>query len=629
MARRNINWQRFLRRDSRYLLLCWDVVSAAVSYSFACRLSLGAEIPPAIRLALWQSIPWVMVGRSLASVALGGVRLSWRHASAVDSFRLLLIGTFGSVFVAMSLLWIAGLQFPAGIIVIDWLLTMAFLGASRYGPRMILESRHRVKQLGKRVLVIGAGDAGAMLVREMLNNTRLGYVPVGFLDDDPRKVGLQIHQLPVLGSCAELAEIACDTLADEVVLAIPSATRQQFERILDHVKASPLPFKTLPSTRDVLEGQAHLRQLRPLVIEDLLGRELTRIDTRPLHKFLGGRRVLITGAAGSIGSELARQIAAFGPEELVTLDRNETDLYYLELALRKAHPGLRLFPVLADIMDRPRMASVLEQHRPEIVFHAAAYKHVPMMEVNASEALKVNVLGTTQVVELLMTYGVEALVFISTDKAVNPLSVMGMTKRLAEKIVLSSNGGALRAVSVRFGNVLGSNGSVLPLFQKQIAEGGPVTVTHPEATRYFMTIAEAVELVLMAGSMGRGGETFVLDMGEPVKILSVAQHLIHLSGLEPDRDIKIEFVGLRPGEKLHEELVGITEELLPTVHEKIRMIPPNGGGSKKIAAFVTSLRHLLQEGNDGAVIQYLREILSELNRDDRVGYSPTPVAVGG
>ncbi len=622
MPKRLSNWNHLLKRRSQWVLVGCDAVSAAIAFPLSCWLSLGGAVPPEIRLALWQSLPSVVAGRALVSLALGGPRISWRYASVADLFRLLLIGTFGSAFVATSLLGMSDLRFPVGIIVMDWLLTMAFLGASRYGPRMILVLRSHVGPSGKRVLVVGAGDGGAMLVREMQNNTRLGYVPVAFLDDDPHKVGLEIHQVPVLGSCADLPEVARGYDIGEVVLAIPSATKREFEQILAHVKPSRLPFKTLPPTRDILDGQAHVRQLRPVQIEDLLGREPTRIDTGPVRAFLGGRRVLITGAAGSIGSELARQIAAFEPEVLVILDRNESDLYYAELALRKAHPHLALVPAVADILDSPRMASLLEQHRPQIVFHAAAYKHVPVMEGNPSEAVKVNVLGTAQLVELLPTYGTEAVVFISTDKAVDPVSVMGMSKRLGEVVVLSLSGGPVRPVAVRFGNVLGSNGSVVPLFQRQIAEGGPVTVTHPEVTRYFMTISEAVQLVLMAASLGRGGEIFVLDMGKPVKILDLARHLIQLSGLEPERDIQIEFVGLRPGERLHEELVGDNEDLLPTAHEKIRMIRPNGSDPHQIAALVALLRHVIQGEKNEAVVQQLKQIVAELNGDGRAANHP-------
>ena len=606
---------RMINGYAQYVLLICDAVTAAVAYPLACWLSLGGDLPATIRLAVWQGILWVAAGRTLVSVTLGGGRLSWRYADIVDLSRILLIGTSGSVFVAIGLLQMPDLRFPVGIIVTDWLLSMAFLGASRYGLRVILASRMRVGPSAKRILVVGAGDAGVMLVREMRNNTSLGYVPVGFLDDDPRKVGLQIHRVRVLGSCADLPEVARDTRADAVVLAIPSAAKSEFERILAHVRASRLPFKTLPPTRDILDGYAHLRQLRPVQIEDLLGREPTRIDTGPVRRLVGGRRVLITGAAGSIGSELARQIAAFEPELLVILDRNETDLYSVELGLRRAYPHLRLLPSVADILDRTRVSSLLDKHRPQIVFHAAAYKHVPVMEANPSEAVKVNVLGTALLVELLKTYGTEVLVFISTDKAVEPVNVMGMTKRLGEMIVLALSGGIVRPEVVRFGNVLASNGSVVPLFQRQIAEGGPVTVTHPEVTRYFMTIPEAVQLVLMAASLGRGGEIFVLDMGKPVKILNLARQLIQLSGLEPERDIRIEFVGLRPGEKLHEELVGCNENLVPTAHEKIRVIHPNGPDPQRIAALIGQIRQVAQCEKDEDVTQQLKQIVAELHGD--------------
>jgi len=464
--------------------------------------------------------------------------------------------------------------FPRSVLVIDAVLTVMLIGGVRFALRAVRESR-RPQHGGprpRRVLIVGAGDAGEMLLREMHNNPGLGYLPVGFLDDDAHKTGFHIHGVPVLGTTAALSEVLARHPADELIIAIPSATRDQVQDIVNRCVGTRLPFKILPAIA-ALSGRVQLSQVRPVHVEDLLGREPVHLDATAIRAEIAGRRVLITGAGGSIGSELARQIAGYDPASITLLERGENALFLIEQELRRRHPSLDVRPRVADIREHDDLAAAFREAAPELVYHAAAFKHVPMMESHLCHAVHNNVFGTRNVAELCAEHGAQ-LVLISTDKAVSPNNVMGATKRLAEQLVLGlSRQHGRRFVAVRFGNVLGSNGSVVPLFTSQIADGGPVTVTHPEATRYFMTIPEAVQLVLQAAVLEEArGRVVMLEMGQPVKIVDLARNLIRLSGLEPDVDIPIIFTGLRPGEKLHEQLTSDAEETVRTRFEKIRIV---------------------------------------------------------
>src|SRR5262249_27376099 len=459
--------------------------------------------------------------------------------------------------------------YPRSVLLLDMALTILATGGARFAVRAYTEG---VKSYAaqKRTLIVGAGDAGSGIVRELQRNPNLDYKPVGFLDDNPSKKGIKIHGVKVLGETSALAEMIEQHAVSCVMIAIPSATGEQIQQIIGRCRECRVDFKILRPVADRIHRPHLVNQLRSVRVEDLLGRAPVHLDVEAIEQKFHHKVVLITGAAGSIGSELVRQVARFAPEKVVLFDRSENDLFKIGIELSAELPGLQFVPVVGDILDVSLLRDVFALHHPDTVFHAAAYKHVPMMERNCFQAITNNVFGTYNVALVAKQYGAEQFVLISSDKAVNPTNIMAATKRVAELIVLGLEKTRTQFRAVRFGNVLGSNGSVLPVFEQQIARGGPVTVTHPDATRYFMTIPEAAQLVLQASAMGRGGEIFVLDRGEPMKITDLAANLIRLSGLEPERDIQITFTGLRPGEKLFEELSLEGERIKPTAHEKIR-----------------------------------------------------------
>lgn len=463
---------------------------------------------------------------------------------------------------------------PDTVLIIDWAATIALVGGMRFLVRIVREGSRPVSPAGlTRVLIVGAGNAGEGVLRELYRLPVERYHVVGFVDDDPRKRGIRIHGVPVLGDIGDLAEVAKKQNAEEVVIALPQPKRDELRRIIEVCKGQKLTFRIVPGVADLIEGRIDVSRLREVDINDLLGREPVSLNDEEIGSFLTGKIVLVTGAGGSIGSELCRQVAAFRPGRLVLLEQAENNLFHIDRELERSHPRLKRAAVVADVCDRQRLEGVFEEHGPNVVFHAAAHKHVPMMEINPGEAIKNNVFGTKNVADMACRFGSDGFVLISTDKAVNPTSIMGCTKRVAEMYcqALSASGKCetTKYVVVRFGNVLGSAGSVVPIFRDQIAKGGPVTVTHPEMRRYFMTIPEATQLVLQAGTMGQGGQTMLLDMGEPVKIVDLARDMITLSGYRPDEDIEIEFLGIRPGEKLFEELRTTGEDVLPTHHSKI------------------------------------------------------------
>ena len=497
----------------------------------------------------------------------------WRYAGLHDMVRLMravLVKTVTLVVV----LYAAGIVGQSrAVLIISTLVLLLLAGALRLAPRFHLEFlRMPRRREGRRALIIGAGDTGEALLRELRKAQKRELDPIGFVDDDPEKRGMKIHGIAVLGTSEALAGLIADYRIQEVVIAVPGASGGALRRLFEICRASGAQFRTVPTRGELDRGAARISQLRRVELEDLLGRQVISLDQQRLRDVIRGRRVLVTGAAGSIGREIARQVAAYEPEGLYLVDRNENSMFYLEADLKAAHPLLALHTVIADILDEMRMDRVFERVRPAIVLHAAAFKHVPLMEANPCEAVKNNVLATWRLAERAARQGVERFIYISTDKAVRPSSVMGATKRLGERLVKGMAGDGTRFIAVRFGNVMGSDGSVIPTFRRQIAAGGPVTVTHPEATRFFMTIPEAVQLVLTAGAMGEGGETFLLRMGSPVRIVDLARNLIELSGLQPDVDVKIVFTGLRPGEKLHEELQSDDEQAVGTSNEKIMVL---------------------------------------------------------
>jgi FlaA1/EpsC-like NDP-sugar epimerase len=511
-------------------------------------------------------------------VAAGLYRRMWRFAGLVDFQRLLLAtgmaGIIGFVVGgwALPVLGVIPVRVPLSILALDALLTTALTAFPRFMTRLFTRrALHALSgQPPRRVLIAGAGAAGDLVARDLLAHPSTGMLPVGFLDDSPTKQGLRLQGLPVLGRLPDLARVAADHGVDEVIIAMPSATGQVIRAVLESAQAVKVPARTVPSLKEVMSGRLRVTSLRPVQIEDLLRREPVQTAMDQVRALIRGRRVLVTGAGGSIGSELCRQIVDAGPSRLILLGHGENSIFTINAELQGRCAAGVVVPVIADVRDTGRILDVMRMHRPAIVFHAAAHKHVPLMEWNVPEAVSNNVLGTRNLLEAAAESGVAHFVLVSTDKAVKPTSVMGATKRVAELLVQDcAERHGRNYFSVRFGNVLGSRGSVVPNFLQQIEAGGPVTVTHPEMRRYFMTIPEAVQLVLQATVLGQGGDVFVLDMGEPIKIVDLARDLIRLSGLEVGRDIDIKFTGVRPGEKLYEELFFGSEMASPTPHPKI------------------------------------------------------------
>ncbi len=503
----------------------------------------------------------------------------WSYSSIPEFFlvgKAVTLSTLIIWFFALSAQSLHMLPFPTpkAIGIIDWLLNILGLGGWRFAIRFRREwviSRSNAKNaVKKRLLIIGAGEAGSIIIREIFKELPSNYLTVGFIDDDPCKQGHSLHGIPILGTRKDIPRLIQQYDIEEIIIALPSASRQDIREILAMCQQATAHILMVPPVTEIIRGTVSMKQLRDVQIEDLLGREPVRVDLAAIAQYLNKERILITGAGGSIGSEICRQVARFQPEVLLLLGRGENSIFEIEQELTANFPQLPKISIIADIRDRAKLIQVFETYHPTVVFHAAAHKHVPLMELAPDEAVKNNVFGTKNLAELADEYKCKRFVLISTDKAVNPSSVMGATKRVAELIIQDlSTRSRTKFMAVRFGNVLGSRGSVIPFFRNQIARGGPITVTDPEITRYFMTIPEASQLVIQAGALGQGGEIFILDMGEPIKIVDLARELIRLSGFAPDKDIKIEFTGLRPGEKMYEELMTSEEGVRTTRHERI------------------------------------------------------------
>jgi len=516
---------------------------------------------------------------SLATFYVYGLyRGMWRFVGMHDLLAVIKATTIGSILIT-GILYLFGTinSYPRSIIIMNWFIVIVLIGGSRFAYRLYYESWLKLGHAGKRcsgenVLIVGSGSAGEALLREIINNYCLSYNPVGLVDDNRSKRNLTVHGYRVLGNTREIPKIVKEHYVSKIFIAIPSATPQARRRIMLYCKKTGLMIKTLPGVGDLLNGRVKVQMLRDFQIDDLLGREPIKLDTASIKEFLRDKTVMITGAGGSIGSELCRRVASFSPRKLILFERAEYNLYHIQMNLMELFPNVDISAVIGDVQNQDNVERALSRYMPEVIFHAAAYKHVPLMEMNPVEALRNNVLGTWTVADMARKFGVGKFVMVSTDKAVRSTNIMGVSKRMAELVCEGFNGnGKTQFVTVRFGNVLNSVGSVIPLFKRQIEKGGPLTVTHPEIYRYFMTIPESVQLILQAGAMGKGGELFILDMGEPVKILDLARDMITLSGLVPERDIKIEFTGLRPGEKLYEELLTADERVMETLHEKIKV----------------------------------------------------------
>lgn len=576
----------------RHLLVA-DTLCVAVAFvlGFALRLDAPSDaFQSYLTRFAWLLLPLLIV-RIVINLYFRLYQRLWRYASVEEMQAIVLATSTGSLLFGLVVLAFSfggpnspAYGFPRSVVAIEWLLSTAFLGGVRFSLRTAQAGRwvggERVDPTGvhppKRVLVVGAGDAGAAVVKELRLRTRLAMQPVGLVDDDPDKLGKWIHEVPVVGSCREIPSLVTRLQADTVIIGMPSAPGSVIRDILQACERIGVSVMTVPGIAELISGKVIYGQIRPVQLEDLLRREPAHLDLESIAGYLGGATVMVTGAGGSIGSELCRQIVDYHPAQLLLLGRGENSIYTIHEELRARPNGTtELVPLIADIRDAPRVKGIIGEYRPSVVFHAAAHKHVPLMETNPSEAVAVNIFGTKNLLDASVDVGVESFVLVSTDKAVNPTNVMGATKRVAELLLQeTATRTGRRYVAVRFGNVLGSRGSVVPLFRQQIQNGGPVTVTHPEITRYFMTIPESVQLIIQAAALGRGSEIFVLDMGQPIKIIDLAQDLIRLSGLEPYRDIEIKITGLRPGEKLYEELFTVTEKRVSTKNSRIFMSTP-------------------------------------------------------
>jgi FlaA1/EpsC-like NDP-sugar epimerase len=622
---------RYRRVASVVVHLALFVVAQAGAFALRFEFSIPTDY---IELAtLWLSVS-LAVHLSVFA-AFGMFSGMWRYTGANDLIALAKSAALSTLIFAGFIVLGGFRSYPRSILVIEFLLTMILVGGLRFGVRSLWQLATTVAQrregIAKRVMIVGAGDAGEALAREMLKTHGGRFEPVCFADDDVSKRGGRIHGVPVLGTLTDVPELAKRLSIEEVVVAIPSATGREMRRILEACKTSGISVRTMPGIDQLIEGRVTINQLRSVNIEDLLRRETVSLDTESISRLVEGRVVLVTGAGGSIGSELCRQVARFKPAKLVLVERAENALFEIHRELLAKAEGVPVVPCMADLCDEPRMRRVLMEHRPTAVLHAAAHKHVPMMEENPGEAVKNNVGGTRLLADLSLEYQVDRFVMISTDKAVNPTSVMGATKRAAELYIQALNQrseGATRRtrfVAVRFGNVLGSAGSVIPIFKEQIAAGGPVTITHPDMRRYFMTIPEASQLVLQAGTMGNGGEIFVLDMGEPVKIVDLANDLISLSGLVPGKDVEVVFTGLRPGEKLFEELSTEAENAEKTRHPKIFIGRLQSRPYDEVASSVTDMVTRATSASHRDVVDRLRALIPEFERPKSEGGDVIPL----
>lgn len=604
-----------------WVLLLLYGTELAASLWLAYELRFDFIVDPAFRQERFLVLAWLV---PLQLVLLGlfhQLKTLLGYFSTPDLARMFHALTISTVVTVV--VWITmggGYAPPRGVIVLDFIFALVGLTGVRLALRSFRESLSspgkKSPQRKRRVAIIGAGDAAAVLAHELTLNPGYGLEPVAFFDDDKRKWNSRVHDIPVLGPPEKLLTVRTELDIQEAIIAMPSAPARRVGDIVRALREARLLCKTIPSIEQLALGQVKVSQLRNVEVQDLLGRERVELETDNIKLVLGDRTVMVTGAGGSIGSELCRQIASYQPKWLLLVERSEPQIFQIEQELiTLGHRG-RIVPLVADILDRARMEEIFAKHRPQVVFHAAAHKHVPMMESQPGEAIKNNSQGTAQLAELALEFGVDRFTLISSDKAINSTSVMGATKRLAEMYIqalYAENPDQTKFMAVRFGNVLGSSGSVIPLFQRQISEGGPVKVTHPDMTRYFMTIPEAAMLVLQSAMQGVGGEIFVLDMGKPVKIVDLARQMIELSGLKPDEDIRIEFVGIRPGEKLFEELSHSGENFVPTSHPKICRFISHPDEIATLRQTLQKLRNRLHEAEPKALKILLKQAVPDYN----------------
>ncbi len=620
---------RFLGR-LEYLRLATigiDAALIAVAYWGAFMLRFDGQIPPIELALLYKTLPWVVAIQMILYFEFHLNQTIWRYVGLWDALKIAEASATGMIVALAAVLYLRVPEFPRSLFPLDLILQLSFLSGARV-LRRIANDLHKADR-GKPILIFGAGDAGEMIVRDMKHNPYHGYSPVGFIDDDPAKIGTRIHGVPVLGSRNALRSVMKEVAPEEVLIAMPRVPSKTIRDIVKCLEAYRVPIKTLPSLRDLIDGAVNVSKMRNVSLEDLLIREPVGVDGQQVHQLLEGRCVMVTGAGGSIGSELCRQLLALKVQTLVMYERHENSLYMAENKISAEVGADGIETVVGDVADARRVDETIRKYQVGIIFHAAAHKHVPMMELNPCEAVKNNVRGTRIVLEAAMRNHVERFVLVSTDKAVNPSNIMGASKRVAELLVQSAARRTGRKVGVvRFGNVLGSNGSVIPKFLEQIRAGGPVTVTHPAVRRFFMLVPEAVQLILHATAILEPGLVYVLEMGEQIKISDMARHLIRLCGFVPDEDIKIEFTGLRPGEKLFEELVGDVEEVEPSAVNGVHKVRTTE--EIDVGRFNENLRELeaAATANDRPAVFALLQLIvptfqstesTPLERDGRVG----------
>jgi len=600
----------------------------AHAFLFTTALFLSFTVNDSMQLGEWFGwlfVRWLLVTLVVKLIVFGMFGQYhgwWRYASVSDLLSIIKASHVSAAILILG--WYAATPFmpdimcnffkvPVAVMILDWPATILLVCGARMGFRLYHEETRTIAS-GRltRLLIVGAGNAGETLLREIQRMSVMRYEPVGFIDDDATKLGVRIHGVAVLGKTNQIKAIAQKHNVDEIVIAMPSASHKELRRVIEYCRGTNLRFSTIPDLVSIASGKVQVSQMREVDINDLLGREPVTLDIELISQFLKGKTIMVTGAGGSIGSEMCRQIAAFEPKSLILIEQAENYLFHIERELSRRFPGINLQPRICDIIDKNRVDYLFDKYRPEVVIHAAAHKHVPLMEINPGEAVKNNICGTRNIAFAADKYKCGHFVMISTDKAVNPTSIMGSSKRIAEMSIQCLNKKSqTRFVTVRFGNVLGSNGSVIPIFRDQIANGGPVTVTHPEMQRYFMTIPEASQLVLQAATMGQGGEIFVLDMGEPVKIVDLARDLITLSGFRPGEDIEIEFTGMRPGEKLFEELSITGENMQPTRHPKISVWENIPAQQDVLDKTVEKLLAVADHNDYQEIVRYIKQVVPE------------------
>ncbi|MFC1815642.1 polysaccharide biosynthesis protein [Thermodesulfobacteriota bacterium] len=616
-------------------MIAADIILISISYYFSYYIRFEANLDHQEIRNVTKTILPIIICKLMVFYFFNLYQGMWRYTSMIDLINVIKAVFTSSLIIVTAILMLTRFHgISRSVYIIDAILTLILIGGSRVSIRLILSksatellSSTNNKSSNKNLIIIGAGDAGEKVVREINDNSMMKYNIVAFVDDDKNKVGKHIHGINVLGGIDELNDIISKTKVDEILIAIPAASGKEMRKIIEICDSTKIPYKTLPGLGEIINGKISIKTIRDISYKDLLGRQSVHLENDKILELLKNKCVLVTGAGGSIGSELCRQICKFKPSHLILFDSSESNLYSIQMELEHIIKYIKYHAVLGRVQDKKLVNIILKKFRPNVIFHAAAYKHVPLIEQNPWEAVFSNILGTFVLSEAAIAHKVDRFVLVSTDKAVRPTNVMGASKRIAEKIIRAHSNGSTKFVAVRFGNVIGSSGSVIPLFRQQIEKGGPVTVTHPDITRFFMTIEEASQLILQAFTMGQGGEIFILEMGIPIKILDMAKDLIRLSGKEPDKDVEIIFTGIRPGEKLYEELITEGEGIVPTDHNKILVLRDenyrnnidNQNLTNNINDLEDKIRELVEASNrhDAKMIKCkLKELVPEYTMSD-------------